>query len=96
LQTEYQLTEDSHVLKIILQADYRNAARQTISLLQGTRVSNIIYPYWTPNHYVDVILTLEYRHDYRKLVFCEAPQRYIDLKLTTVIDNAHNPPLKLS
>lgn len=91
LQTEYQFTEDPDVLKVILQGDYRNAAHQTISLFQGTRLANIIYPYWTPNHYLDVILTLEYRHDYRNLVFCEAPQRYIDLKFTTVIDNAHNP-----
>lgn len=91
LLTEYQLTEDPNVLKIILQGDYRNAAHQTVSILDGTQLINMIHPYWTPNKYCSANLTLEWRHDYRRFEFCEAPQRYVDIKLTGLVDNAHNP-----
>jgi hypothetical protein len=51
----------------------------------------MIHPYWTPDKYFSGAITLEYYHDYRKFEFCEAPQRYVDLKLTFETDNVNNP-----
>jgi tetratricopeptide (TPR) repeat protein len=93
LLTEYQLTEEPNVLKVILQGDYRNAAHQTVSILIGTQLVDMIHPYWTPDKYLAGALTLEWRHDYRQFEFCEAPQRYIDIKITYLRDNAHNPSI---
>lgn len=93
LLTEYQFTEEPNLFKVILQGDYRNAAHQTISILIGTQLVDMIHPYWTPNHYFAGALNLEWRHDYRPFEFCEAPQRYIDIKITGLIDNAHNPSI---
>lgn len=93
LLTEYQLTEDPHVLKIILQGDYRNAAHQSISIFNGTRLVDMIHPYWTPDKYFSGTITLEVRHDYREIAFCEAPQRYVDIKITGGTDNTNNPSI---
>lgn len=93
LLTEYQLTDDPNAFKLILQGDYRNAAHQTVSILDGTQLINMIHPYWTPNKYCAASLTFEWRHDYRWFEFCEAPQRYVDAKITGLLDNAHNPSI---
>lgn len=91
LLTEYQLTEEPNVFKVILQGDYRNAAHQSISKVIGTQLVDMIHPYWTPDKYFAGALTLEWHHDYRLFEFCEAPQRYIDIKITGLLDNANNP-----
>lgn len=91
LLTEYQLTDGQDVLKVILQGDYRNAAHQTIIESVGTKISCMTHPYWTPDHYFSGALTFEWRHDYRQFEFCEAPQAYLDVKVTGLLDNAKNP-----
>lgn len=94
LLTEYQFSEDPDVFKVILQGDYRNAAHQSISIFVGTQLVDMIHPYWTPNKYLAGALTLEYRHDFREFVFCGAPERYIDIKITGGTDNTKNPSIE--
>ncbi|PJD97816.1 MAG: hypothetical protein CK425_01415 [Parachlamydia sp.] len=92
--TEYQFTEDPHIFKAILQGNYRNAAHQSISILSGLKLIDVIHPYWTPDHYYSGSLTFEYRYDYRYFIFCEAPQRYLDLKITGETDSEDNPSIQ--
>lgn len=94
LITEYQFSEDPNVFKIILEGNYRNTAHQSVLILTGPILVDVIHPYWTPDEYFSGSITLEYRHDYRNLVFCEAPQRYIDLKITSETDSVDNPSIQ--
>lgn len=91
--TEYQFTEEPNVFRAILQGDYRNAAEQTVLIIDGTQLVNMIHPYWTPNKYLAGSLTMQWKHDYREFEFCEAPQRYFDIKITGLVDNADNPSI---
>ena len=93
LLTTYQLTEGTDVFKLILQGDYRNAAHLTISNGIGSQLTCMTHPYWTPDRYFSGSLTLQWRHDYREFEYCEGPQRYFDVKLTGMTDNANNPSL---
>jgi hypothetical protein len=90
LFTEYQLTEDPNVFKIILIGDYRNAAKDSISIIVGETLVDVIHPYWTPIKYFAGCAMLEYRHYYNFFDFCEAPQRYIDIKVSGGTDSNHN------
>ncbi len=94
LITEYQFSEDPHVFKIILQGNYRNAVHQSIVILCGTTEIDVIHPYWTPDKYFSGSITLEIRRDFRDTVYCEAPQRYIDIKITGETDNVNNPSIQ--
>lgn len=95
LFTEYQITENpNNLLKVILQGEYRNAAHQSISIIIGQQLVDMIHPYWTPDKYFAGSLTLEWYHDYRQFVFCEAPQRYVDIKITGGTDNVNNPSIE--
>lgn len=94
LTTEYQFFEDPNAFKVIFQGNYRNAASQSVSIVAGENLVDMIHPYWTPDKYISASLALKLRHDYRKFEFCEAPQRYIDFKITGEIDNAENPSIQ--
>jgi hypothetical protein len=94
LITEYQLTEDPRVIKLILQGNYRNAAHQSVSIFDGTELVDVIFPYWTPDHYFSVSGTVEFRKDYRIFEYCEGPQCYFDLKITGETDSVHNPSIE--
>lgn len=93
----YIFTEDPTVLKLILQADYRNTAHLTEFIISPTgQLVDVIYPYWTPKNYFSEAATLEFRYNYAWFTFCEAPQRYFDIKLTGQNDTAHNPSIQLT
>lgn len=94
LMTAYQFSEDPNVFKVILEGNYRNAAHQSIPITIGTTLVDVIHPYWTPDHYFSGSITLQYHLDYRVFMFCEAPQRYFDLKISAEADNAHNPAVQ--
>lgn len=94
IATEYQLTYDPTVWKIILQGNYRNAQHQSISIVNGTTLVDVIHPYWTPDRYFSGSATLEFRHDLRQFVFCGAPERYFDIKITGESDNVNNPSIE--
>ncbi|MCE2982979.1 MAG: SpoIIE family protein phosphatase [Parachlamydia sp.] len=96
LMASYILSEDPVTFKLIANANYRNAAHPTeiVTDPQG-QLLTIIHPYWTPANYYAESLTLEFRYNYAWFTYCEAPQRYIDLKLTGENDTAHNPSFQL-
>lgn len=91
LQTQYALTDDPNVFKLILMGNYYNTAQESISIYEGPIVVDTIHPYWTPQNYYSGYVTLEYRYDYRFLEFFEAPQRYFDIKVTGGTDTDDNP-----
>lgn len=90
LYTDYQVSDVPCIFKLILQGDYRNTAHETINCVVGETLVNVIHPYWTPIDYYAGALSLEFRYDYRRFIYCEAPQRYIDLKITGVTDSVDN------
>lgn len=94
LISEYQLTNDPNILKLIIQGNYRNASHQSISIVNGINLIDVIYPYWTPDNYYSASATIEFRKDYRQIAYCEGPQRYLDLKITGEIDSVNNPSLE--
>lgn len=96
LMTQYSFTEDPTNFKIILNGYYYNTAHITIPIMEGTTVVYVIHPYWTPKKYFLGSVTLAWRHSYNKLEFCEAPQRYVDLKLSSGDDTSNNPFIEFS
>jgi hypothetical protein len=93
----YIFTEDPTVFKIIVDANYRNTAHLTELIISPSgKLVNIIHPYWTPKNYYSGSITLEFRYNYAWFTYCEAPQRYIDIKLTGEDDTAHNPSIQLA
>lgn len=97
LLVSYAFTEDPTVFKVILGSSYRNAAHLTKFVINPNgQIVDVIFPYWTPDHYYSGSITLEYRYNYAWFTFCEAPQRYIDFKFTGEDDNAHNPSVQLA
>lgn len=97
LLLSYALTEDPTIFKIILDGSYRNAAHLTEIIISPVgKIVDIIHPYWTPRDYFSGSITLEFRYNYAWFNYCEAPQRYIDFKLTGEADNAKNPSIQLA
>lgn len=96
LITEYAFTDTPHIFKLILAGNYYNTRHQTITFTEGTKVIDVIHPYWTPKHYFSGYLTFQYRYDYRFFEFCEAPERYLDIKIIGGDDNVNNPSIELS
>lgn len=91
LYAEYQFSDAPHIFKLIVQGDYRNTAHDTIDIVIGNTLVDVIHPYWTPIDYYSGSITFESRADYRKFLYCEAPQRYVDLKIAVSTDNVNNP-----
>ena len=80
--TSYQLTKNPKILKVTIEGEYRNTAHldRLIYNSTGTKLIDIIHPYWTPQHYYAERFLLEYRYDYSFLQFFEAEQRYFGLQ----------------
>lgn len=95
LTTEYAFTDTPNVFKLILSANYLNTKHESIPIFVGPKLVDVIFPYWTPKHYFSGYVTLEWRHDYRFFEFCEAPQRYVDLKITGGEDTVDNPSIQV-
>lgn len=94
LSTKYSFTESPDIFSIILEGNYRNTKHPSISILIGTTLVDVIHPYWTPQRYYSGSVTLEWWHDFRYFIFCEAPQRYFDVKLTFEDDSERNPSIQ--
>lgn len=95
LMTSYAFTDTPNVYKIILKGNYLNTEHQTINIFVGPQLVDVIHPYWTPDKYFEGSITFQWRHDYRFFEYCEAPQRYLDVKITAGQDNTHNPSIEL-
>lgn len=92
----YVFVEDPTVFKVIMNANYRNTTHLTKLIINSKgELVNIIHPYWTPKDYYSGSMTFEFRYNYAWFTYCEAPQRYVDIKLTGEDDTAHNPSFEL-
>lgn len=92
----YTLTEDPNCFRLILNGDYWNTAYLTIPILDPCgEIIYVVHPYWTPQEYYSGGITLAYRYNYAYFTYCEAPQRYIDMKLTFEQDSVNNPSVQL-
>lgn len=89
--TKLALTEDPALFQVILEGDYRNTVHETITIIVNNQTVDEIHPYWTPQRYFAGTFTLQYHYDYRDVITCESPQRYIDLKIRTGTDSVNNP-----
>ncbi len=90
LNTQYSFTEDPTIAKVILNCSYYNTAHITIPILDGLTPIYVIHPYWTPKHYFMGSIAFDWRHNYQKFEFCEAPQRYFGGRLTFGDDTTDN------
>lgn len=88
--TKYSFTEEPDVFSVTLDGNYRNTKHPSISIIVGTTLIDVIHPYWTPQKYYSGSVTLEWWHDFRYFIFCEAPERYFDVKLTFEDDSEKN------
>jgi tetratricopeptide (TPR) repeat protein len=98
LMAQYAFSDTPNVFKVILTGDYYNTKYLTIPIFVGTSTQpiDVIHPYWTPQHYYSGMITLQWRHDYRPIEFCEAPERYLDVKVIAGDDSVDNPSIELS
>lgn len=90
MYTSYQLTEHPKVLKFIAEGEYRNTAHRDRPIYVGTKLVDIIHPYWTPQHYFAGRLWLEFRHDYALLEFFESEKQFYDIKVMVGDDSENN------
>jgi hypothetical protein len=56
----------------------------------GGALSDITHPYWTPQDYRGVALTLEWRHDLAKDFFIGAQEHWYDVRVTFGLSNDSN------
>lgn len=97
LMISYAFTDSPTIFKMICNANYLNAAHLTRIIVNPFgQMINVIHPYWTPDNYYSGGVTLEFRYNYAYFEYCEAPQRYFDIKLTGEDDTAHNPSIQLA
>lgn len=94
LTTRIALTDDPLLFQIIVDGNYRNTVHDSVSITLDNELVDVIHPYWTPQAYFAGSLTVQGRYDYRNIITCESPNRYIDLKITGETDNVNNPSIQ--
>ncbi len=94
----YTFIDDPTLFRIILNANWRNTAHLTKFVIDPTTgdIINVIHPYWTPQNYYMGSVTLHFRYNYAYFIYCEAPQRYLDVKVSAIDDTAQNPSGQLT
>lgn len=90
LAPAFILHDHPHELKLTLRGDYRNTEDESIFEFQGSRLRNIIHPYWTPQDYVRGTIILEWRHDLSRDLYTGGQQHYYALRLGGGIDSTGN------
>lgn len=88
----YAFTNHPRTLKLGLSGEFRTTQHRNIFIYSPTgQLLDIIYPYWTPQHYFLGQVCFEWRHDYGWLEFCAAPEQFYDIKFAFGDDTLHNP-----
>ncbi|MHB8907539.1 MAG: tetratricopeptide repeat protein [Syntrophales bacterium] len=95
LAVGYALTDHPRILKVILSGEYRNTRETNGYLYQAGVLTDIIHPYWAPEHNKAGAVTLEWRHDLAKEFFCGAALHYYDLKLSLGTDSESNRSVRV-
>lgn len=92
LESCYAFTDHPRVFKVSLLGEYRNTEHfNKFCYAPNGTLTNIIYPYWTPQKYLLRQIMFEFRHDYGWLEFCGAPVQFYDIKLAFGDDSQNNP-----
>lgn len=92
LESLYAFTDSPRTFKVSLLAEYRNTAHfNKFCYAPDGTLTNIIFPYWTPQNYLLRQIMFEFRHDYNWLEFCGAPIQFYDIKLAFGDDSQNNP-----
>jgi cellulose synthase operon protein C len=90
LAPAFLLHDHPHELKLTLRGDYRNTEDESIFEFQGSRLRNIIHPYWTPQDYIRGTIILEWRHDLSRDLYTGGQQHYYALRVGGGIDSTGN------
>jgi tetratricopeptide (TPR) repeat protein len=92
LESLYAFTDNPRTFKVSLLAEYRNTAHfNKFCYAPDGTLTNIIFPYWTPQNYLLRQIMFEFRHDYNWLEFCGGPAQFYDIKLAFGDDSQNNP-----
>ncbi len=91
----YRFTEHPSILKLKLVGEYRNLQKQNIYVFEGTNLVNIIFPYWTPDHYKAGKIVLDWYYDFSKYFFCASELHYLELKGSYGYDTEKNPAFEV-
>lgn len=86
----YQLSEYPRILKLSLQAEYRNTAYVDEFVYVGDELVDIIHPYWSPQDYYAGRVGLEFYQDVARFSFCGAEKRYYILRAVVGDDTEDN------
>jgi hypothetical protein len=88
----HSFTEHPNVFKMKIGTEYRNTKHTNIFIYNAAGdLVDIIFPYWAPQHYWFGQLQFEWRRDYGFFEFCNAPERYYDIKFACGDDNIDDP-----
>ncbi len=93
----YEFTDHPGIFKAELSGEYRDTRHRSRSIFDaGDNLVDIIHPYWTPQDYTGVFLTLEWRHDISgPHQYCGNRRHFYDLKATVGTDSESNPGITL-
>lgn len=92
----YRLTEHPKILKFQITAEYRNLKEQNIFIFNsGGSLVNIIFPYWTPDHYKSGRFLIDFYSDLSKYFFCASQLHYYELKCSYGYDSEKNPAFEV-
>ncbi len=86
---DYMFLDHPHQLNLEGRMDYRDTHENNRFIFQGTRLRNIIHPYWTPRDYLEGTLTLKWRHDLSEFLFCGSQKHYYQIQISAG-DNTDN------
>ena len=95
LNLGYAFTDHPRIFKVILSGDYRDTRETNNYRYRLWQLSDIIHPYWTPEHNKAGGITLEWYHDLSKELFCGNELHYYDIKLSFGTDSESNGSVQL-
>ena len=93
----YEFTDHPGIFKAALSAEHRDTRHRSRFIFDaGDNPVDIIHPYWTPQDYLGVFLTLEWWHDISgPHQYCGNRTHFYDLKATIGTDSESNPGITL-
>jgi tetratricopeptide (TPR) repeat protein len=90
LNLGYDFTEHPRIFRVILSGDYRDTLENNDYRYRFGQLSDIIHPYWTPEHNKAGGVILEWHHDLSKEFFCGNELHYYEIKLSFGTDSESN------
>jgi hypothetical protein len=91
LRPAYAWTDHPRTFTTLLTLGYRDTDAQSIYVRNGARLTDIVFPYWTPQNYTHAALTLDWRHDLAKDFFAGSQEHFYHLRVTFGVDSESNP-----